>query len=142
MPLHGNPTHKQVERARRFRKNMSAAESLFWQLARNHQLGFEIRRQYPVGSFVLDFFCREAKLAIEFDGEQHDPERDRARDAALRDEGIETIRVPNREFFRLDKDEPYKDWIEEIVRTCERRSGRPAFPHPQPPPRKRRGGPE
>ena len=104
---------------------MSVAEQIFWQRSRNHKLGFEVRRQYPVGGYVLDFFCKEAMLAIEFDGEQHDPERDAVRDASLMELGIETIRVPNRDFFMLDASAELPiDWIEQIVRRCEARSGR------------------
>jgi very-short-patch-repair endonuclease len=47
---------------------------------------------------VLDFFCSDARLAIEVDGEAHSrgdrPERDAARDQWLRSAGIETLRIP------------------------------------------------
>jgi len=46
---------------------------------------------------VLDFYCSEAKVAIEIDGMAHDlgnrPERDRERAAWLKQHGVETIRV-------------------------------------------------
>jgi very-short-patch-repair endonuclease len=56
-------------------------------------------RQYSVGSYVLDFYCPELKLAIELDGGQHGEvnhqERDAARSAYLKREGIELIRFWN-----------------------------------------------
>ncbi len=107
---------------------MSVAEKIFWELARGHRLGFEIRRQHPVEQYTLDFYCKEASLDIEFDGEQHCPEDDERRDEALRAMGIETIRIPNREFFMIDVNEPSNDWINAIVSKCEERSGRKAFP--------------
>jgi very-short-patch-repair endonuclease len=134
MPKRRHVTVEQVKRARTLRSRMSAAERIFWEMARGKQLGFEFRRQHPCFGITLDFYCHEAALCVEFDGEQHDPQRDARRDAYLRTKGIETIRVPNRDFFRLDRDEPWKDWIEAIVKKCEERAGRPAWPHPQPPP--------
>ena len=101
---------------------MSVAEKVFWDLARNHRLGFEVRRQHPIGGVTVDFYCVEAKLAIEFDGEQHDPVKDEARDMALAALGIDTIRIPNREFFELDK--PSQNWLEAIIRRVEERTGR------------------
>ncbi len=79
--------------------------------------------------YRLDFFCREAMLAIEMDGEQHDPVRDSVRDARLAEMGIYTHRIPNRMFFGLD-DDHCPDFILEIQKLCEERAGRLAFPGP------------
>ena len=114
---------------------MSAAERVFWGMARRNGLGFNFRRQHPCFGLTLDFYCHEAALCVEFDGEQHDPARDARRDAHLRSKGIETLRVPNRDFFRIDRDKEWTDWIDRIVRKCEERTGRAAWPLPQPPPR-------
>ena len=65
-------------------------------------------------------------LAVEMDGEQHDPDRDAARDKALLELGILTHRIPNRRFFGIDE-APYRDDLADIVRLCEARSGRRAF---------------
>ena len=41
----------------------------------------KFRRQVPVGSYVADFLCYQARLVIEVDGGQHaGPVRDKARD--------------------------------------------------------------
>jgi len=119
-------TRPTVERARKLRRESSVAEQIFWKIARNNQLGFAIRRQHEIEEgLTVDFYCHEARLAIEFDGEQHDPAADAIRDQRLKSRGIDVIRIPNREFFMLDSTaEPRKDWIEAIMRRCEERSGR------------------
>jgi very-short-patch-repair endonuclease len=38
---------------------------------RARQLGFNIRRQHLIGRFILDFYCTEANLVIEIDGDSH-----------------------------------------------------------------------
>ena len=114
-----------VDRARRLRESASVAEEIVWKILRGGRLGFKFRRQHPIGGFVLDFYCHEAALAIEFDGEQHDPKRDARRDAALLELNVTTLRIPNRDFFMLDpSDQSRTDWIEQIIATCEARTGR------------------
>ena len=75
-----------VERAREFRKKQTTAEALLWELLRNRQfLGFKFRRQHQFGDYIADFYCHEARLVIECDGEAHAPNEawhhDQERDA-------------------------------------------------------------
>jgi len=55
----------------------------------------KIRRQHPIGPYVVDFYCAGAKLAVEIDGIAHDmddgPEHDAKRDEFLREQGIATL---------------------------------------------------
>lgn len=55
------------------------------------------RRQHPIGPYVLDFYCARARLCVEVDGGSHSlgdqPQRDRRRDAFLREQGIKTVRI-------------------------------------------------
>jgi very-short-patch-repair endonuclease len=50
------------------------------------------RRQHPIGRYVLDFYCAEARLAVEIDGMSHDlgdrPRHDANRDAWLNARGL------------------------------------------------------
>jgi very-short-patch-repair endonuclease len=50
---------------------MPDAEFRLWCELRNHGLGLRFRRQHPIGRYIVDFFCPEAKLVVEVDGEQH-----------------------------------------------------------------------
>jgi len=58
-------------RARELRRTMTPAEKKLWQYIRDNQLGVEFRRQHAVGPYVVDFFCAQAKLVIEVDGDTH-----------------------------------------------------------------------
>jgi very-short-patch-repair endonuclease len=44
---------------------------VLWKQIRGGQLGWQFRRQHPVGSFVVDFCCCEARLVVEIDGDVH-----------------------------------------------------------------------
>jgi len=83
--------------ARKLRRSMSPPEALLWSHVRGSKLGFKIRRQHPVGSYVADFFVRKARLIIEIDGSPHDygnrPRRDEARDAYLTQLGYRILRL-------------------------------------------------
>ena len=87
-----------VTRARRSRREMSLPEVLLWRVLKTRPDGIKFRRQHPSGPYVLDFFCNDARLAIEIDGISHNmgdrPQRDAARDAFFARAGIETLRIP------------------------------------------------
>ena len=87
-----------INRARALRRDMSLPEVLLWGVLRTRPGSLKFRRQHPLGPYILDFFCREAGLAIEIDGEAHNrgdrPERDIARDMELQGVGIKTLRIP------------------------------------------------
>ncbi|MBV9842371.1 MAG: DUF559 domain-containing protein [Sphingomonadaceae bacterium] len=83
--------------ARDLRKRMTAPEVRLWALFKSRPGGVRLRRQHPIGPFILDFYYARARLAIEIDGMTHDmgdrPERDRRRDLWLADQGIATLRI-------------------------------------------------
>ena len=55
------------------RREMTDAESKLWRMLRRRQMdGRKFRRQVPIGRYIADFVCHEAKLIIEVDGGQHD----------------------------------------------------------------------
>jgi very-short-patch-repair endonuclease len=93
-------TQEIQQRAKELRKRMTDAERLVWQMLRKHrQHGFYFRRQHPVGRFILDFYCAQAKLCVEIDGPIHDDqrERDAERTAWLEAAGYRVIRFRNDE---------------------------------------------
>jgi type I site-specific restriction-modification system R (restriction) subunit len=89
-----------VKRAREMRENPTTAEDMLWSLLRNRQLAdAKFRRQHQFGEYIIDFFCNEAKLVVECDGESHNtPERqnlDRQRDTYLKSQGLTVLRFDN-----------------------------------------------
>jgi very-short-patch-repair endonuclease len=94
-----------LKRCRELRSSASNAEKRLWSCLRNRQLlGFKFRRQHPVGRFIVDFYCHEARLAIEIDGGQHAEEHQSAYDARrtelLQAKGIRVIRFWNNEVLQ------------------------------------------
>jgi len=90
-------TSESLERARKQRRAMSLPEGLLWNYLRQRPLGVKFRNHHPIGKLVVDFYCASRRLVIEIDGISHDlgdnPERDLRRDAWLRSEGFEIIRI-------------------------------------------------
>ena len=59
-------------KARVLRKNQTDAEKLLRYYLKNRNLqGHKFRRQYPIGSYIVDFVCCKQKLIVELDGGQH-----------------------------------------------------------------------
>lgn len=112
-------------RAKMFRAQMTPPEARLWRCLRAGRLrGLKVRRQHPVGPFILDFYCAEAKLAVEVDGAAHDHpdriERDRRRTAWLSGRGIRVVRL--RASSVRDELDGVLDFILAVVR--ERRGDR------------------
>src|SRR3954468_2319477 len=64
------------KRGRILRNHSTDAERHLWQRLRARQLnGHRFRRQVPIGRYIVDFACLEAKLLIELDGSQHQENR-------------------------------------------------------------------
>jgi very-short-patch-repair endonuclease len=89
------PTKRQANQS--LRRKMSLPEVILWQQLRIRPEGLKFRRQHPVGPYVLDFYCDEARLCIEVDGAVHDfgnaPAKDAHRNHWLADAGIRTVRI-------------------------------------------------
>ncbi|MDN3646664.1 DUF559 domain-containing protein [Pontixanthobacter aestiaquae] len=87
-----------VGKARKLRQKMSLPEVLLWKILRTRPQGLKFRRQHASGAYILDFYCSDARLAIEVDGIAHDmgdhPDRDSNRDAWFAEQGIKTLRIP------------------------------------------------
>lgn len=86
-------------RAKALRGTMPKPEVLLWlRLRRRSPNAPKFRRQHPVGPYILDFYCAEARLCIEIDGYSHGiagrAAHDARRDAYLADQGIQVVRYP------------------------------------------------
>ena len=95
--------------ARELRKQQTDAEDLLWQVLRGRRFcGFKFRRQHPAAGYILDFYCREASLAVELDGGghnddvQHEHDEERTRD--LKEAGIRVVRFWNHEVLNTTGD--------------------------------------
>jgi very-short-patch-repair endonuclease len=88
-----------VRRARGLRLCSTEAERRLWRYLRGRGLaGFKFRRQRPIGGYIVDFACLEARLVVEVDGGQHAvASAEDARDRALAARGFRVIRVWNHE---------------------------------------------
>ncbi len=115
----------ETKKRRELRGRMTDAEVILWSRLKGRQLlGCKFRRQYSVGSFVIDFYSVEIKLGIELDGHSHfqpgAPEYDLKRQQFIEAFGIRIVRILN--------DDVYKnlDGVLEMIGrvVCERRARR------------------
>jgi very-short-patch-repair endonuclease len=91
------PTYRKdlIQKARKLRKNSTPGEIELWKLVKNKQvLGYQFRRQRPIKNYIVDFYCKELRLAIEIDGSSHDykVEYDQKRQEKLEQLGITFLR--------------------------------------------------
>jgi very-short-patch-repair endonuclease len=71
-----------IVKARQLRSRMTDAERKLWQILRGRRLGgYRFRKQAPLGKYVADFICHEAKLIIEVDGGHHNESKEANYDA-------------------------------------------------------------
>ena len=85
-----------TERARTLRNSATKHERKLWGMI--SRLRPKFTRQLPVGPYIADFACREAKLIVELDGGQHaDLASDQVRDEYLAREGWTVLRIWNNE---------------------------------------------
>jgi very-short-patch-repair endonuclease len=93
-----------LEFARQLRHEQTDTERLLWSLLRDRRfMGCKFRRQHPIEPYVVDFYCHEARLAIELDGGEHNEPAARAREEErtrfLEARGIRVLRFWNNEVF-------------------------------------------
>jgi adenine-specific DNA-methyltransferase len=87
--------------ARRLRRDQTDVERKLWLALRSRRFyGFKFRRQQPIGPYIVDFVCFEAKLIVELDGDRHGSAQGLARDAArtrcLQQDDFRILRFANR----------------------------------------------
>jgi len=115
-------------RARSLRNHATDTERHLWRYLRDHQLGgHRFRRQVPIGNYIADFACLEAKLVIELDGGQHQEqaEYDARRDLQMEAQGFRVLRFWDNQVFQETQ-----AVLEVILRALEERTP----PHPNLPP--------
>ena len=91
-----------IVRAKRLRRRLTLPEVILWTALRGRRLGgARFRRQHPIGPYILDFYCVEARLAVEIDGRVHEhPDQlahDRRRTDWLKRREIKVYRIAARD---------------------------------------------
>ena len=122
-------------RARELRYRSTDAEKLVWRHLRNRNIGgFKFRRQHPIGLFIADFVCVEARLIVEVDGGQHSAAEALAADAhrtmVLQSASFAVLRFDNRQV--LTEIEVMLASIHEFLLRCGPQPGPHSRPHPNP----------
>ncbi|HUO92747.1 MAG TPA: endonuclease domain-containing protein [Rhizomicrobium sp.] len=90
--------------ARRLRRHQTDVERKLWYALRDRRLArFKFRRQQPIGPYIADFFCSDAKLIVELDGDQHgeieNRRKDEMRTGFLEAHGYKMLRFGNRDLI-------------------------------------------
>jgi very-short-patch-repair endonuclease len=109
-----NPKLKEL--ARKLRNDSTFTEILLWNYLKKKQMrGYDFDRQKPIDNYIVDFYCKELKLAIEIDGESHYGKeyRDKIRDKRLNKLGITVLRFDDLDVrYKLDQVlEEIENWI-------------------------------
>ena len=84
-----------VEKARKLRNNATTGEKRLWKYISRKQIhGYDFDRQTPIDAYIVDFFCKRLRLAIELDGQYHDfkVEYDERRQNRIQRFGVKVIR--------------------------------------------------
>jgi very-short-patch-repair endonuclease len=111
-----NPELK--KKADYLRKHMTLAEVLLWKrLNQKKMCGYDFDRQRPIGEYIVDFYCKDLRLAIEIDGRSHDvkPDKDKRRQERLESLGARFLRFWDQN-VKHDMDtvlRTIREWIEE-----------------------------
>jgi very-short-patch-repair endonuclease len=97
------PSKHMIERARALRKDGTPPEKQLWWALRGGRIGgLKFRRQHPIGPYVADFYCHDAKLIVELDGMSHEQKlrQDQERTAYLQAQDMKVFRVMNEDVSR------------------------------------------
>ena len=131
------PTNPEIlRRARELRQSMTPAELILWKHLRSRRFNsYKFRRQRPIGPYIVDFFCRDALLIVELDGDSHagKEDADKKRQGELEQCGYKLLRFWNPEVY--DELESVLDTIyywcaKRMKKKASSRSDAANFPHP------------
>ena len=105
---------KLVAFAKSLRQNMTLGEIALWREIKGKSLGFRFSRQIPIDRYIVDFYCKDLKLAIEVDGVIHFEEGHEEKDA-IRQKQLESLGVVVLRFSDLDVRNNL-DWVLEEIK--------------------------
>ena len=101
--IHYNSKLKKL--ASELRSHSTQSEIYLWEELKGKQLdGFRFIRQKPIGNYIVDFYCKEAKLVIELDGLSHQAEatmdKDKEKESYLESMGLRVLRFEDEEVVK------------------------------------------
>ncbi len=110
---------KKLARSRELRKNMTFAETIFWEMAKNKKLlNLKFRRQQIIDGLIVDFYCNELGLIVEIDGCVHDTNDqqyiDSQRNQIFKSRKLQVIRFSNNDI--INKPEFVIEQIKNILK--------------------------
>ncbi|WP_103664858.1 endonuclease domain-containing protein [Gracilimonas amylolytica] len=112
-----------VSIAKKLRKNSTPGEIELWKgLKKKQILGYDFDRQKPIHKYIVDFYCKDLRLAIEIDGRSHDFKigYDQVRQQELENLGVSFLR-----FSESDAKHYTQSVLTEIERWILKNYGRP-----------------
>jgi very-short-patch-repair endonuclease len=89
---------EQTDKCRRLRRDLTGPERRLWSALRSRRAAkLKVRRQHPIGPYVVDFVSLEHRLIVELDGDSHTGRAayDRERQSQLESAGYRVLRVGN-----------------------------------------------
>jgi very-short-patch-repair endonuclease len=116
-------------RAKELRRQATPAEKILWEYLRDRRLlGLKFRRQHPLGTYIVDFYCPAFRLVVEIDGEIHRYQEvdDQARTDQLEEKGYKVIR-----FWNFEVEQNLDTVLDTIAENCDLpspKAGRRACP--------------
>ena len=99
--------------AKKLRNNMTMGEIALWRELKNKKLGVRFSRQIPIDNYIVDFYCKELRLALEVDGSVHFIEGQQEK-ATIRQNRLEYLGVCVIRFSDLDVQNNLSWVLEEI----------------------------
>ena len=116
--------------ARQLRQRQTPQEEILWERLRNRRLGnAKFRRQHPLGRYIPDFYCNEASLAVELEGDVHDRAEQKEYDAVRR----ETLNDMGVRLLVFRNDEVAQDLERVLTQILEALTSKPTAHKDQPP---------
>ena len=100
--------------AKKLRSELTHSEMVLWGFLRTKPFGYKFRRQHPLGSYIVDFYCHRLKLVIEVDGSIHNSKEikkyDEERQKVIEEYGIKVVRFANNQIMNS---------LEKVIRQLE-----------------------
>jgi very-short-patch-repair endonuclease len=92
-----------LKNAKTLRTHQTETEQRLWYHLRAHRfMDMKVKRQKPIGRYIVDFVCEEYRLIVEIDGGQHSDQvtYDENREAWLRSQGYTVLRFWNNDVMQ------------------------------------------